>query len=503
MLSHNAYLPKEPPLIHRTAKVPAATVPDDKADAEPVAEHEVKQDIDGKSECESVPRRRRRRRRRGKEEKDDDDGGNGSDGEPVDDRKGRKGAQKGNGNNWSVTRRVSKHGVWVLIGRQIRFRNDVKARERYMNVLNPDIDIDSSWTPQEDADLLNYHEELGDKWALIARKLGTNRTDCYCRQRVKQLRKRTHGIRSKETVSKNTTPPTNTAHDGADDNHSNALNTKMQKPKPKRRGRGKRKRDGEDTAPKTPRKRPRRSMRRAAATERAQGIERSNNAQSMPSAVQQPVSKSRRPPMASLCGAPTAALRPIPALEPRPQPLSTMNVQRVMLPEIGRYSNCNALTLPALDKRTVSGISGNPGTVSLHSPEMTSESAAFGANNGMQRYPENDVIPQPLSVHSVGYRAACDVMQNETADQFISNLPMIAAMPTMNGSKGHPINVLANGVPPGDALQCPHGTGTLTAPPQTERIPFDDIPAFTMDSAVPNVPMSLTANSHQQKVDVS
>merc|ERR1712228_860007 len=59
-----------------------------------------------------------------------------------------------------------------------------------MNVLNPDIDIESRWTQKEDDDLLKYHNEFGDKWALIARKLGTKRTDCYCRQRYKALMKK-------------------------------------------------------------------------------------------------------------------------------------------------------------------------------------------------------------------------------------------------------------------------------------------------------------------------
>merc|ERR1711997_195033 len=92
--------------------------------------------------------------------------------------------------NKTLAPRSGKHGVWVLIGRHVTFRNDVKARERYMNVLDPDIDIESQWTPKEDDDLLKYHDEFGDKWALIARKLDTNRTDCYCRQRYKALIKK-------------------------------------------------------------------------------------------------------------------------------------------------------------------------------------------------------------------------------------------------------------------------------------------------------------------------
>ena len=104
----------------------------------------------------------------------------------------------------------------MLIGRQIRFRNDVKARERYMNVLNPDIDIDSRWTAQEDADLLKYHNELGDKWAEISRKLGTNRTDCYCRQRLKQLKRKQETLRSRGAAA-----------------ISKALQKSIRKPRPK------------------------------------------------------------------------------------------------------------------------------------------------------------------------------------------------------------------------------------------------------------------------------
>merc|ERR1712228_1115711 len=105
-------------------------------------------------------------------------------------------------NDEIVAPRIGKHGVWVLIGQHVTFRNDVKARERYMNVLNPDIDIESRWTQKEDDDLLKYHNEFGDKWALIARKLGTKRTDCYCRQRCKALMKKSKRAKNKKLGTK-------------------------------------------------------------------------------------------------------------------------------------------------------------------------------------------------------------------------------------------------------------------------------------------------------------
>eukprot|EP00485_Elphidium_margaritaceum_P006692 CAMPEP_0202692262 /NCGR_PEP_ID=MMETSP1385-20130828/6683_1 /ASSEMBLY_ACC=CAM_ASM_000861 /TAXON_ID=933848 /ORGANISM="Elphidium margaritaceum" /LENGTH=550 /DNA_ID=CAMNT_0049347757 /DNA_START=39 /DNA_END=1691 /DNA_ORIENTATION=+ len=83
----------------------------------------------------------------------------------------------------------TKHGVWSRIARHVTFRNDVKVRERYMNCLHPDVDIESEWTHAEDETLLRLHAQHGDKWSLIARKLNTNRTDCYCRQRFYALAK--------------------------------------------------------------------------------------------------------------------------------------------------------------------------------------------------------------------------------------------------------------------------------------------------------------------------
>merc|ERR1712228_306664 len=68
----------------------------------------------------------------------------------------------------------------------------------------------SQWTPKEDDDLLKYHDEFGDKWALIARKLDTNRTDCYCRQRYKALiKKRKRKERYNKNKNKNTVDLTN------------------------------------------------------------------------------------------------------------------------------------------------------------------------------------------------------------------------------------------------------------------------------------------------------
>eukprot|EP01083_Nonionella_stella_P084216 233084_1 len=142
VLSHNAYLPKDQPIIREHTFRELAH------EARSSASDDNTNDKKATKKATKKPKKRKRKKKRG----------------------------------------TQKHGVWVLIGRQVTYRNDVKARERYMNVLHPDIDIHTRWTDEEDQRLIKYHEEHGEQWALIAKKLGTHRTDCYCRQRIRALK---------------------------------------------------------------------------------------------------------------------------------------------------------------------------------------------------------------------------------------------------------------------------------------------------------------------------
>jgi hypothetical protein len=68
--------------------------------------------------------------------------------------------------------------AWSSIQRHVPSRTDVKCRERYMNILNPQISL-HPWTPAEDAKLLAYVRAKGIrnlKWTEAA-KLLTPRTD--------------------------------------------------------------------------------------------------------------------------------------------------------------------------------------------------------------------------------------------------------------------------------------------------------------------------------------
>ena len=77
---------------------------------------------------------------------------------------------------------------WNEVARCVRTKTDVQCRERWTNVLSPNV-RQGAWTKEEDTLLLEAVEKYGvGKWALVARSI-PNRTDNHCWRRWKELKR--------------------------------------------------------------------------------------------------------------------------------------------------------------------------------------------------------------------------------------------------------------------------------------------------------------------------
>lgn len=78
------------------------------------------------------------------------------------------------------------HGNWAKIQRHVPGRTDVQCRERWANVLNPELNL-RPWTAEEDEHLLRLVSQLGTgKWAEVAKQM-QDRTDNRIWRRWKYL----------------------------------------------------------------------------------------------------------------------------------------------------------------------------------------------------------------------------------------------------------------------------------------------------------------------------
>ena len=83
---------------------------------------------------------------------------------------------------------VALHGQhnWVKVAQHTPGRTDVQCRERWVNILDPELNT-GPWTPEEDQQLMAKVAEIGPgKWALVAAVLD-RRTDNQCWRRWKVL----------------------------------------------------------------------------------------------------------------------------------------------------------------------------------------------------------------------------------------------------------------------------------------------------------------------------
>ena len=88
---------------------------------------------------------------------------------------------------------------WRLIANEIPGRTHKQCRERWCSMLAPNINHEE-WTLEEDKIIIDTYEEVGSKWALIAKKL-RNRTQNAIKNRYFYLMRRIDKMEKKRVDS--------------------------------------------------------------------------------------------------------------------------------------------------------------------------------------------------------------------------------------------------------------------------------------------------------------
>jgi hypothetical protein len=96
--------------------------------------------------------------------------------------------------DFRLLRLVEKHGsnCWRLIAKYMDNRNSRQCRERWLNYLNPALNM-RPWTDAEDALLKQKYEQLGPRWVFMMRYF-PNRTDGMIKNRFQVLQRKSRRL---------------------------------------------------------------------------------------------------------------------------------------------------------------------------------------------------------------------------------------------------------------------------------------------------------------------